>query len=154
MLNPTRFVWFDGELVPWDQANVHVLSHGLHYGSGVFEGIRAYATSRGPAVFRLSDHMRRLEASARAYGIPLLWTAAEFTKAALELVRQVGGVLPAPHRVLRHRVDRSNHASRPPSSLEWAVYLALGPREGGESEGLSWRCIDRLVHLSAKGATA
>jgi|SRR3990172_604855 len=87
MLTPTRFVWFDGHLVPWDQATVHVLSHGLHYGSGVFEGIRVYATVDGPAAFRLTDHMKRLAASAKAYRIPLAWSPDELAKAALDLVR-------------------------------------------------------------------
>jgi branched-chain amino acid aminotransferase len=71
MTTPTTYVWFDGELVPWERATVHVLSHGLHYGSGVFEGIRVYATADGPAVFRLDDHMHRLVRSAKAFRIPL-----------------------------------------------------------------------------------
>src|ERR1041384_5176954 len=60
-------IWMDGELVPWDDARIHILTHTLHYGSGVFEGIRAYATSRGPAVFRLTDHITRLFRSAKIY---------------------------------------------------------------------------------------
>src|SRR5256714_8847865 len=59
-LDKVEKIWMDGDLVNWDDANVHILTHTLHYGSGVFEGIRAYPTSRGPAVFRLTDHMRRL----------------------------------------------------------------------------------------------
>lgn len=86
-MEPTRFVWYDGTLVPWDDATVHVLAHGLHYGTGVFEGIRAYATGEGPAVFRLDDHMRRLVGSAKAFNIPLRWSADELTAASLELVR-------------------------------------------------------------------
>jgi branched-chain amino acid aminotransferase len=60
-------IWMDGELVPWREATVHVLSHALHYGSGVFEGIRAYETSRGPAVWHLDEHLRRLFRSAKLY---------------------------------------------------------------------------------------
>src|SRR3954454_8129752 len=56
----TEKIWMDGELVPWDEARVHVLTHSLHYGSGVFEGIRTYAAADGPAVFRLTDHIQRL----------------------------------------------------------------------------------------------
>src|SRR6266498_2694882 len=63
-IDKTAKIWMDGELVDWDDARIHVLTHTLHYGSGVFEGIRAYPTSRGPAVFRLTDHMRRLHDSA------------------------------------------------------------------------------------------
>ena len=59
------YIWMDGELVEWKNATVHVLTHALHYGSGVFEGIRCYETSQGPAVFRLTDHMKRLDRSAR-----------------------------------------------------------------------------------------
>ena len=62
-MHETEKIWMNGELVPWEDAKVHVLSHVLHYGSGVFEGIRAYSTDRGPAVFRLMDHLRRLERS-------------------------------------------------------------------------------------------
>ncbi len=57
-LTPTDKIWMNGELVPWDQAQVHVLTHGLHYGSGVFEGIRAYETADGPAIFRLTATTR------------------------------------------------------------------------------------------------
>ena len=56
-------IWMDGELVDWDKAQVHVLTHALHYGSGVFEGIRCYSTEDGPAVFRLTEHMERFERS-------------------------------------------------------------------------------------------
>ena len=59
-------IWMDGQLVDWDDAKIHVLTHTLHYGSGVFEGIRAYSTPQGPAVFRLTDHIRRLLLSAPA----------------------------------------------------------------------------------------
>ena len=52
----TKYIWFNGKLVPWEKATVHVLSHALHYGSSVFEGVRAYETPRGPAIFRLRDH--------------------------------------------------------------------------------------------------
>ncbi len=62
-------IWFNGELVDWHDAKVHVLSHGLHYGTSVFEGIRAYDTEIGTAVFRLEDHLARMEASAGIYYI-------------------------------------------------------------------------------------
>jgi branched-chain amino acid aminotransferase len=68
----TQFIWFNGKLVPWEKATVHVLSHALHYGSSCFEGLRAYVTSNGVAIFRLRDHTRRLYDSAKIYriGIP------------------------------------------------------------------------------------
>jgi branched-chain amino acid aminotransferase len=90
MLEPTSVIWFDGELIPWDEARVHVLAHGLHYGTGVFEGIRVYSTAEGPAAFRLEDHMKRLVGSAKAFRIPLDRTPKELSTAALELVRAVG----------------------------------------------------------------
>ena len=68
-MEPTKYIWFDGEMVPWADANVHVLSHALHYGTGVFEGIRAYETPEGTEVFRLTDHMTRLHHSAKAYKV-------------------------------------------------------------------------------------
>ena len=64
-MRETEKIWMNGELVDWDDARIHVGAHGLHYGSGVFEGIRAYETPKGPAVFRLTDHLQRLDNSAR-----------------------------------------------------------------------------------------
>ena len=63
----SKKIWFDGQFVDYDEAKIHVLTHGLHYGTGVFEGIRSYTTDNGPAIFRLDDHIRRLFNSGKAY---------------------------------------------------------------------------------------
>lgn len=89
-MEPASHIWSDGELIPWDQATVHFLSHALHYGTGVFEGIRSYDTPEGPAVFRLHEHMVRLVGSARAYSIPMRWSADELDEATLQLLRATG----------------------------------------------------------------
>ena len=69
-LKPTEKVWVDGQLVPFEKAQVHVLTHGLHYGTGVFEGVRCYDTeAKGPAIFRHRDHLERLRKSAELFGI-------------------------------------------------------------------------------------
>ena len=81
-------IWFDGELVPWREANVHVLTHTLHYGVGVFEGIRAYETPRGVAIFRLHDHTRRMERSAHILGMRLPYTFDEINEACVTVVRE------------------------------------------------------------------
>lgn len=83
-------VWRDGELIDWKDARVHVMTHALHYGSSVFEGIRCYKTENGPAVFRLDDHMRRLTNSAKIYRMDVSWTCGDFVQAAVELVRASG----------------------------------------------------------------
>jgi branched-chain amino acid aminotransferase len=90
-LQKVEKIWMDGKLVNWDDANVHILTHTLHYGSGVFEGIRAYATSQGPAVFRLGDHIHRLFNSAKVYLIDIPYTEDELVEAVKETVR-VNGV--------------------------------------------------------------
>jgi branched-chain amino acid aminotransferase len=87
LVTPVAKVWRDGELVAWDEATVHLLTHALHYGSGVFEGIRAYRTDRGPAVFRLGDHVRRLFRSAHLYQMPLPHSQDEIAAACLDTVR-------------------------------------------------------------------
>jgi branched-chain amino acid aminotransferase len=79
-------IWFDGELVDWADAKVHVLSHALHYGSGVFEGIRAYETDRGTGVFHLTDHLERLHRSAEMYFMPLPYSVAETAAAVHETI--------------------------------------------------------------------
>lgn len=81
-------IWFDGELVPWRDAKVHVLTHTLHYGLGVFEGVRAYATDRGPAIFRLHDHTNRLFRSAHILNFPMPWSKDEINQAQVTVVRE------------------------------------------------------------------
>jgi branched-chain amino acid aminotransferase len=85
-VNETEKIWMNGELVPWGDAKVHVLSHVLHYGSGVFEGIRAYKTDRGPAVFRLTDHLRRLERSGEIYFMDLPYSIEELRQATHDVI--------------------------------------------------------------------
>ena len=83
-------IWHNGEWIKWDDARVHVMSHVLHYGSSVFEGIRCYKTQRGPAVFRLREHMQRLLNSAKIYRMEHEWTLDELCDATVELVRRGG----------------------------------------------------------------
>jgi branched-chain amino acid aminotransferase len=82
----TSVIWRDGQLIPWDQATLHVMSHVVHYGSSVFEGIRCYETPSGPAVFRLREHMRRLVDSCRIYRIELPWTVDQLVQATVDTV--------------------------------------------------------------------
>ena len=84
------WIWYDGRLVPWREATTHVLTHSLHYGLAVFEGIRAYATDRGTAVFRLAEHLDRLFSSAHIYGMKLPFEKAQVRDACLEVVRANG----------------------------------------------------------------
>ncbi|MDX6613526.1 MAG: branched-chain amino acid aminotransferase [Blastocatellia bacterium] len=81
-------VWHDGEFIKWNDARVHVMSHVLHYGSSVFEGIRCYATKRGPAIFRLREHMQRFLNSAKIYRMDHKWKLDDFVEASIELVRR------------------------------------------------------------------
>ncbi|HEX5938145.1 MAG TPA: branched-chain amino acid transaminase [Actinomycetota bacterium] len=83
-------IWMDGELVPWQDAQVHVLSHAVHYGSGVFEGIRAYETARGPAVWRLDEHLRRLFRSAKLYHIEIPYSLEALTQATKDVISANG----------------------------------------------------------------
>ncbi|MBA2281558.1 MAG: branched-chain amino acid transaminase [Actinomycetota bacterium] len=89
-ITPTAKIWMNGALIDWDDAKIHVLTHSLHYGMGVFEGIRAYETSRGPAVFRLTDHIARLHNSARILMMPLEQSVDELVEATKLVVRESG----------------------------------------------------------------
>jgi len=89
-ITPTAKIWMNGSLVDWDDARIHVLTHSLHYGMGVFEGIRAYETSEGPAVFRLTDHMQRLHESARIMMMELPYSVEELVEATKDVVRASG----------------------------------------------------------------
>ena len=86
-IEPTEKIWKNGKLIDWKDATVHVLSHGLHYGTGVFEGIRCYSTSDGPAIFRLKEHMKRLHQSANSINMQLPYSQEDMCKAARDTVK-------------------------------------------------------------------
>lgn len=153
-------IWSDGEFVPWDEANVHFLSHGLQYGTGVFEGIRAYNTPEGTAVFRLHEHMERLDISARAYAIPMKWSVEQWDEACLELLRYTG----LASAYIRPQVfygggsigidPAKNEVHSMMAAFPWGAYLGDDAAEKGISTIVSsWR---RISHTSlipiAKGS--
>ncbi len=86
-LQPVDKVWMNGQMVDWKDATVHVLSHALHYGTGVFEGIRCYETSKGPAVFRLREHMERLHRSGRIFQMEIPYSVDELVDATMDLIK-------------------------------------------------------------------
>ena len=81
------YIWFNGEMVPWGEAKVHVMSHALHYGTSVFEGIRCYDSHKGPVVFRHREHMQRLHDSAKIYRFPVSQSVDELMEACREVIR-------------------------------------------------------------------
>jgi branched-chain amino acid aminotransferase len=89
-ITPTEKIWMNGELVPWDEARIHVLTHTLHYGMGVFEGIRAYETPNGPGIFRLTEHIERLFNSAKIMGMEIPYSVEDLVEATKLVVRESG----------------------------------------------------------------
>ena len=89
-ITPTPKIWMNGELVDWENAQIHVLTHTLHYGMGVFEGIRAYETDGGPGIFRLTEHIERLFRSAKILGMKIPYTVDEIVQATKDTVRSSG----------------------------------------------------------------
>ena len=102
-LKTSKFIWHEGKLVPWEQATVHVLSHALHYGSSVFEGIRVYKTPTGAAGFRLTDHVQRLYHSAKIYRIKIPFSLDTLVGACRDVVRENGLVNGAYIRPIAYR---------------------------------------------------
>ncbi|HEV2061742.1 MAG TPA: branched-chain amino acid transaminase [Solirubrobacteraceae bacterium] len=89
-MKPSDLIWMNGDFVPWDEAKVHVLTHGLHYGTGVFEGVRCYDTEIGPAIFRHADHIERLYRSAELYYMPIPFEREQIRQATLDLIARNG----------------------------------------------------------------
>jgi len=89
-MEPTPHIWMNGEMVPWEDAKIHVLTHTLHYGTGVFEGIRAYESAEGPAIFRLTEHIERLYNSAKILGMPMTYSVPEIVQACKDVVADSG----------------------------------------------------------------
>ncbi len=154
-------IWKNGELVPWEDAQTHVLSHGLHYGTGVFEGIRCYDTERGPAVFRHADHLARLEKSAELYYMDLPYTAEELRRATHELLSR-NELRSAYIRPLAYRGYGSLglYAKDAPvdviiAAFPWGAYLGEeSAGKGIRAKVSSWRTIsgDSLIpHAKASG---
>ena len=92
-IQTTSKIWHNGELIPWEKATIHVMSHVVHYGSSVFEGIRCYAQPQGSAVFRLPEHMQRLLDSAKIYRMDLPYTLDELCAAVVDVI-EANGVAP------------------------------------------------------------
>ncbi|MSP12400.1 MAG: branched-chain amino acid transaminase [Chloroflexi bacterium] len=136
-INKSEKIWFNGELVPWDQAKIHVMSHVLHYGSSVFEGIRCYDTRQGSAVFRLRPHVRRLFDSGKIYRMEIKYTPEQIEQAILQTIR--ANKLPACYvRPLVFRgydsigVDPRNCPVEVViATIEWGRYLGQEAIENG-----------------------
>jgi len=87
-MEETKYIWMDGKLVPWKDAKIHILTHSLHYGSAVFEGIRLYKTSKGPAIFKLKEHIKRLFESGKAFNMKIPFTEKEINEAVIKTVKE------------------------------------------------------------------
>jgi branched-chain amino acid aminotransferase len=157
----TELIWKNGEFVPWDEANVHVLSHGLHYGSGVFEGIRCYETEIGPAIFRHQDHLDRLAKSAELYYLPLPHSLEEIREGTKELIRR-NGLRSCYIRPIAFRGygEMGLYAKSAPVDVfiavwPWGAYLGEeGKQKGVRAKVSSWRRISAaglIPHAKASG---
>lgn len=151
-LTPAKFIWFDGKLVPWDDAKIHVLTHTLHYGYGVFEGIRCYKTERGPAVFRLTDHMMRLKNGASILNIPLKYSVEELVQATKELLKanELEECYIRPIVFYGYGVMGLNPLGAPVhtaiAAWRWGTYLGEeGLRNGVRVKISKWRRIDSKI---------
>ncbi|HVW17700.1 MAG TPA: branched-chain amino acid transaminase [Solirubrobacteraceae bacterium] len=154
-------IWMNGEFVPWEDAKVHVLTHGLHYGTGVFEGVRCYDTEIGPAVFRHADHLDRLYRSAELYYMPVPFEREQLRRATLETIAR-NGLRSCYIRPLIFRgygtmglfpLDAPVDVTI--AVWEWGAYLGEeGKTKGVRAKVSSWRRIssDALIpHAKATG---
>jgi branched-chain amino acid aminotransferase len=151
-IEPVAKIWMDGKLVDWEDATVHVLTHGLHYGSGVFEGIRAYETRQGPAVFRLTDHIRRLLRSAHVYHMEVPFSLDEICEGSKETVR-ANGLKECYLRPLVYRGYAEMGLNPLPAPVnvsisvwKWGLYLGEESVETGVRAKISsWKRLDHNI---------
>ena len=148
-VTPSKQIWFNGRLVDWDQARIHVLTHGLHYGYSIFEGIRCHNTSRGSAIFRLDDHLDRFLNSAKVYRMHLPFDRAELKQACIDLVR-ANGIPEAYIRPIAYSGYGEMGIDPEQTSIEvaialwpWGPYLGkAGAEHGVRATVSSWVRID------------
>ena len=159
-ITPTEKIWFNGDLIPWDEAKIHILTHSLHYGMGVFEGIRAYETDDGPGVFRLTDHMRRMQQSAQILMMELPYSVEEMVQAVKDTVRATG--LPSCYiRPIAYYGYGEMGLNTIPCSVDvaiacwpWGAYLGEESFETGVRVKVSsWRRLDHNIIPPAAKAT-
>jgi branched-chain amino acid aminotransferase len=147
-IRESKYIWFNGEMVPWEKATVHVMTHALHYGSSVFEGIRAYETPQGAAIFRLREHIRRLFDSCRIYRMDPPFTPDQVFEACRAVVRE-NGLQNAYIRPLvwRGYGEMGLNPLRSPvevmvAAMEWGAYLgAEGLEHGVDVHVSSWQRV-------------
>ena len=154
-------IWMDGEFVDWDDAQVHVLTHALHYGSGVFEGIRCYETGDGPAVFRLTEHMERFDRSSRMILMDLGRSVDEMVEVVKETIRvnSLDSCYVRPIAFRGYGVMGLDFVPAPVqvvvAAWPWATYLGEEALEHGVDVGVSsWRSRGNNAHPPAIKATA
>jgi len=148
-LKPLTKIWMEGKFVPWDEAKVHVLTHGLHYGLAVFEGIRSFSTKKGPALFRLPEHIERFFNSAKVYRMQIPFSAKELTEASKELVR-LNGLAESYVRPIAFTAYGAmglnplrSKISVAIASWEWPAYLGpAGAADGVRAAVSSWVRMD------------
>ena len=160
-MEQAELIWMNGELIPWEDAKVHVLTHGLHYGTGVFEGIRCYDTDRGPAVFRLREHLERLRRSAELYYMPLPYSEEELRDATHALIagNEMRSCYIRPIAFRGYGTMGLNPLEAPVdvtiAAWPWGAYLGEeSKRTGVRAKVSSWRRIspDSLIpHAKASG---
>ena len=138
-MNAAKYIWMNGKFIPWNEAQIHVLSHTLHYGNGVIEGTKAYKTDKGYAIFRLNDHTKRLKESAKMTLINIPYTVEEMNEAQIELIRKNeftgDNVYIRPFAFLGYGVMGLYHKDAPVETVmaawEWGAYLGEeGMRHG------------------------
>ena len=131
-LQTTKNIWHNGKMIPWQDANIHIMSHVVHYGSSIFEGIRAYAQPGGASIFRLPEHMARFRDSGHIYRMPLGFTVDQLSQAVVDLV-EANGVAPCYIRPVAFRGYGEagiNPAQQPGRGLHRKLSLGqVRPRE-------------------------
>ncbi len=160
-MEPTELIWMSGRFVPWAEANVHVLTHGLHYGTGVFDSIRAYETADGPGLAHHRAHQERLRDSARLYMMELPFSVDELVAATRELVAG-SGLRSCYVRTLAYRGAGTMGVSTKGSPVEvaiaawgWGAYLGdEAMNEGIRAKVSSWRRFGHATHIPAAKGTA
>src|SRR5947209_4752362 len=159
-IQKTEKIWHNGKLIPWDEAQLHVMSHVVNYGSSVFEGVRCYSLPKGPAIFRASEHMQRLLDSAKIYRIDVDYTRDELVSAVVDVVRN-NGVWPCYIRpiILRGYGEAGVNPFNSPTEVyicnyPWGKYLSNDAEHGVDVCVSSWTRLapNTLPAIAKSGA--